>query len=67
MAAVSDQDSAELGERVMVAEQSIMAVEKIEAIRLVRGCTKVVLSGDKKLRNHVCMVRNSIRVDGNDT
>jgi hypothetical protein len=54
------------GERVVVAQPSVMVVEKIEGSRRVPGCTQVVLSGGEELRNHVYVVRYSARLGGNE-
>jgi len=55
------------GERIVVAEPSVMVVEKGEAKSCGPGCTRVVISGEKKLRNHVYVVRYSARLGGNES
>jgi len=55
------------GERIVVTEPSVMVVEKTEGSGLAPGCTKVVVSSDKNLRNHIYVVRYSIRLGGNES
>jgi serine/threonine protein kinase/WD40 repeat protein len=49
------------GQRIVVAEPSLMIVENKEDGESRRGLTKVMLSGDKQLRNNVFVVRYTVR------
>jgi hypothetical protein len=54
-------------ERVVVVQPSIMVVEKLEGSPSRPGCTMVPLPGNTDLRNHVYVVRYSIRLGGNES